>query len=545
MQQQIDKRSVARALDEISRYLELSDTNKFRAIAFRNAARKVEDITTDIQSFVASGAVNKTAGIGKAIGPMIVELVETGSLRYLDELRSQYPPGILQLVKVPGMGMKKIQVLYEQLGIGDVDALERACRNNELVSLPGFGKKTQQKILDGIQFLKTHIARFLLPRGVEAADALGAHLREVKGMLDVEVAGAVRRRLEVITSVEICVSAKQPAKVASEILEAGLLGDATLAGDSTVTGYGRGDVPATIYITTPTGFDELLFVTTGSDEFVQAAGTGKRRAGAMKVPPELRETPEWLERKVPHLVSLEDLRGTFHNHTTYSDGRATLEEMLTAAKERGLEYIGISDHSKVAAYAGGLTEDRVEMLRAEIDSLRERFAPMRIFFGTEADILGDGEIDYGPKTLAGFDFVVASVHSNFKMPEREMTARMVCALENPYVTFLGHMTGRLLLAREGYAVDHEQIFKAAVRNGVIIEINGNPRRLDVDWRHMQRAAELGVIFSIHPDAHSVAEYNYLQTGVWAARKGGLEPRHIFNTLGTKEVAAYLQRKRRS
>jgi DNA polymerase (family 10) len=536
---EIDKRTVARALDEISRYLELSDSNKFRAIAFRNAARKVEDLQTDMQTFVESGAVHKTAGIGKAIGPMIVELVQTGSLPYLDELRKQYPPGILQLMRVPGLGMKKIQLLYERLGVGDVAALEEACRRNQLVDLPGFGKKTQEKILSGLEFVKKQTARFLLPRGLEAADAAKRHLEEVAGIEEVIVSGAVRRRLEVITSVDLVASAKSPAKAAAAIAASHVLSNSEQADDRTVQGFGRNEVPVTIHVCKPAELAETLFVTTGSEEFVRAAG--KRRED---IEPELRETGEWLSRKHGKLVSLEDIRGTFHTHTTWSDGRATLAEMLAAAREHDLDYVGISDHSKTAAYAGGLTEDRVAKLQQEIDSVREEFAPMRIFKGSEADILPNGDIDYGPETLATFDFVVASVHSQFKMPKKEMTDRMVRAMHNPFVTFLGHMTGRLLLSREGYQVDFDQVFEAAAENGVIIEINGNPRRLDVDWRHIQRALEIGVIFSIHPDAHSIGEFNFIQTGVWVARKGGLEPHQVFNTLPVDEVAAHLERRRK-
>jgi DNA polymerase (family 10) len=390
--------------------------------------------------------------------------------------------------------------------------------------------------------LKTQTARFLLARGVEAAESLERHLLDFEGLDAVEISGEVRRRLEVITTVELCVSAKRPAEALRAIADRGVLAGAQME-ESSVRGSARHDIPAVIHVCRPAEFSERLFITTGSGEFVEAAD-GKSRGRADKVPPELRESADWLRRPVPTLVRLEDIRGTFHNHTTYSDGRATLEQMLTAALERGFEYVGISDHSKTAAYAGGLTEDRVEMLRAEIDSLRERFAPMRIFFGTEADILAGGGIDYADELLATFDFVVASVHSHFTMPTEEMTARIIRATENPYVTFLGHLTGRLLLAREGYSVDHERIFKAAVANGVIMEINGNPRRLDVDWRHMQRGIELGAVFSIHPDAHAVAEYNYLQSGVWAARKGGLEARHVFNTLGVDSVASHLENRRR-
>jgi len=262
------------------------------------------------------------------------------------------------------------------------------------------------------------------------------------------------------------------------------------------------------------------------------------------VAPERREDGDDLKLKKPRpLVELAELRGTFHVHTTYSDGRNTLAEMLNAARERGFDYLGLSDHSKAAAYAGGLTEERLKIQKAELEKLKPSVAPMRVFRGTEADILPDGSIDYGAKTLAQFDFVVASVHSRFSMTKDEMTERMLRALDDPHVTFLGHMTGRKLLGRDGYTFDYDRIFERAGERGVIIEINGNPNRLDIDWRLIRRALDRGVRFSIHPDAHSIREYGALMTGAWVARKAGLSAREIFNTKPVEEIEEYLAARR--
>ena len=570
----IDKRAVARALDEISRYLEFSDANKFKALAFKNAARRMEDIQTDMTTFVESGEVNRTAGIGKAIGPMIVELVTTGSLRYLDELRAQYPPGILDLVRVPGLGIRKIGVLYEQLGIASLDELEQACRDHRLAKLPGFGKKTEEKILEGIEYLRSQSAQFLLPRGIEAAGSLEKDLSRLKGVEQVIVAGEVRRRLEVITSIELCASSKAPAAAAKAALDAGVLEQGAIDGDNMLVGLARYAIPTTIHFCKPSELVPALLFATGGSSFVNELknragrkgfslsssglekGGRKVAVGAEKdiftklsvpdVPPELRESDEWLSAKHdPSLVDVDDLQGTFHVHTTYSDGRASLPEMLEAAAGRGLKYVGISDHSKTAAYAGGLTEDRVREQTAEIERLRESFPALRIFRGTECDILPSGEMDYGPATLSEFDFVIASVHSQFKTPKDEMTERIVRAIRNPWVTFLGHLTGRLLLSREGYQVDYDRIFDEAGKRGVMIEINGNPRRLDLDWRLMRRAIERGVIFSINPDAHSTGELGNVLPGTWAARKGGVGPEHVFNTLPLREVEAFFTRRKKA
>ncbi|HKB79047.1 MAG TPA: PHP domain-containing protein [Thermoanaerobaculia bacterium] len=549
----MDKWEVARALDEIARYVELSEPNRFKSMAFEKASRAVSAIDQDLNGMANSGALREVPGIGKTTAAVIEELLGTGRSRYLDDLRQQYPPGIFELLRVPRLGLKKIALLHDKLGVASLDDLEAACRSGRLVTLPGFGAKSQQKILEGIDVARRRESRFLLPVGIEAGEAIRERLAAIDAVETAAISGSVRRRLEVVRNVNLVVATRDRRAVVDALWNAAA--NVEIIDDSTVRGAGLEGIEVFFHLADPKEFGSVLLQTTGSGEFVQAllarAGdaAAKReeqifeRAGAAFVPPERRESAEDLGRKRRRLVSFDDLRGTFHVHTTFSDGRNTVREMLAAAHERRFEYVGISDHSKSAFYAGGLTEDGVREQQAEIARQESAVAPMRVFRGTEADILADGAIDYDDATLRNFDFVVASIHSRFGMSPDEMTERILRALDNPYVTFLGHLTGRLLLSRDGYTMDFDRVFEKAGQRGVMIEINGNPRRLDIDWRLAGRASDRGVRFSIHPDAHSTGEYAALISGTWAARKAGLGPREIFNTRPLEEVAEYLERRK--
>lgn len=551
----MDKWEVARALDEIARYVELSDTNRFKAMAFEKASRAVSALERDLGQVIASGDLQKTPGIGKSTGAVIEELVRTGQSRYLEELRTQFPSGIFELLRVPRLGLKKIAILYAKLGIGSLDDLEEACRSGRLRTLKGFGAKTEQTILEGIEKARRRESQFLLPVGIEIGERIREQLAAIDEIEDAEITGSVRRRLEVIRNVNIAVATREPKKVVDALWK--VVANAESMDAATVKGTTVNGVDVYFHLARPSEFGSTLLRTTGSGAFVQAlleragdrpAKTEEQvfeRAGAAFIPPERRESSDDLGRKrARRLVRLADLRGTFHVHSTFSDGRNTVAEMVNAALERGFEYVGISDHSKSAYYAGGLTEAQLRDQQAEIARAEAAVKPMRVFRGTEADILADGGIDYDAETLASFDFVIASIHSRFGMSPEEMTERILRALDNPFVTFLGHLTGRLLLSRDGYTMDFDRVFEKAGERGVMIEINGNPRRLDIDWRLVGRAYERGVRFSIHPDAHSIGEYGALLSGTWAARKAGLAPGDIFNTRPLDEVAEYLAGRRR-
>lgn len=547
----MDKFTVARTLDEISRYIQLSDANPFKARAFEKAARAVENIDDDLLSLIESGGLYDVSGIGKATGQIVEEIARTGSSQYLEELRGQYPPGIFELLRVPKLGLKKIGVLHAELGIGSIDELEDAARAGRLGKLKGFGPKTSEQILKGIEFARLRESQFLLPVGIEVGELIRERLAAIDEIEDVEVSGSVRRRLEVIRNVNLVVSTKKRAAVAAKLAD--VVADLAEIDDSTWKGKARGEIDVFFHLATPAEFGSELLRTTGSAAFVEAFGKVPKAKTEEEVfekreiafvAPERRENGDDLAvQRRAKLVEPSHLRGTFHVHTTFSDGRNTMLEMLTAAADRGWEYVGISDHSQTAYYAGGLTEQRLREQHAEIALHEKSVRPMRVFRGTEADILQDGSMDYGAKVLSKFDFVIASIHSNFKMEKDEMTERILHAMDDPHVTFLGHLTGRLLLSREGYTVDYDRIFDKAAEEGVMIEINGNPRRLDVDWRYLRRAVDRGVVFSINPDAHSIGEYNAVITGTWVARKGGLSPKHIFNTKGVDEVAEALKARR--
>jgi DNA polymerase (family 10) len=545
----MDKWEVARALDEISSYVELSETNRFKATAYERAAKAVTALDRDLAELVASGEIYNVSGIGKATGAVIEELLRTGQSSYLEELRKQFPAGIFDLLRVPKLGLRKIGLLHSELGVGSLDELEAACRSGRVAKLKGFGEKTQQKILEGVAYARKRQTHFLLPYGLQVGESIRERLAQVADIEDAEISGAVRRRLEVIEKVEIVVASSNPARVMDTLRN--FVDRFEEIDAHTARGFERGEMEVIFHVVTPDAFAARLFETTGSPEFVAAfyERGGKppatKRDEAKLIAPERRESADDLKvKKKRQLVRLDDIRGTYHVHTTYSDGRNTVAEMLGAARERGYEYVGISDHSKSAYYAGGLNEERLKEQQAEIAREGRRVKPMRVFRGTEADILADGSIDYDRDTLATFDFVIASVHSRFAMPKDEMTERIVRAIQDPHVTFLGHLTGRLLLSRDGYTMEFDRVFEEAGKRGVMIEINGNPNRLDIDWRLIGRALDRGVLFSIHPDAHSIREYNAMMTGTWVARKAGLSPKEIFNTLPADAVAAHLQARRK-
>lgn len=565
------KHEVSKTLRRIASLLEIAGESPFKISAFRKGAKSIDLIEEPLEDWVRSRRIDSTSGIGKTLGPIIEEIVKTGRSEYLSELETKHPPALLDLSRLPGLGPKKIADLRRLLGVSSLADLEQVCREDKLRTLPGFGEKVQAEILERLETLRTVSVRLLLPQALEISEAIAARVRLVDSAARVEIAGETRRRLEIVDRIDVCVGVEDPEEFLDRVWDEAFLDSMDDAGPSRIRGVLGGQVRVEIMAVRPDCFGAALLVHTGCDTFVEAARAALRDKGLELeedgvrrgkksvdtseeaelfrlmdrpvVEPELREFGEALAHVWPHLIEQDHLRGAFHVHSTWSDGRNTLSEMLHAAKERGFSYVGISDHSKSATYAGGLDEMRLDLQRAELSNLRERVKPMRVFYGTEADILGDGSIDYDDATLDRFDFVVASIHSRFKMNASEMTDRMVKALTNPHVTFLGHMTGRLLLARDGYSLDYDRVFAAAAENGVIIEINGSPKRLDIDWRLMRRAIDRGVLLSIHPDAHEVSELDWVRNGIWAARKGGVTRNDVFNTRTLSQVEKYLAKRR--
>jgi DNA polymerase (family 10) len=520
-------------------------------------------------------------GIGKSISAIITDLATVGESKEYTDLRKSFPESLLQMLKIEGLGPKRIKILFETLGIKDLDALEKAAKNDALSEVPGFGKKSQENILRGIEAVRSRGERVLLPVAHQAAEEILSSLKKNATVRTGEIAGSLRRRRETIGDIDLVLSAAEKDRPR--------LMDTFVALPQVDTIIARGETKSSVRLKAGIQCDlrivslgeypfALNYFTGSKDHNVELRGRARKRGLSLNeygfskldsvetrgktkrvvrcrgeediyaaldlayIPPELRENMGEIERAekdaLPNLVEEGDIRGTFHCHSTYSDGLGTLEQMAEAAAKLGWEYLGIADHSKAAAYARGLTKADVKRQFREIDAVNAR-STVHLLKGTECDILPNGDLDFDDALLAEFDFVVASVHSNFKMPEEAMTRRIIKALTNKHVTMLGHPTGRLLLAREPYAVDMIKVIDAAAEHGKIIEINAYPNRLDLDWRLCKYAKERGVMIAINPDAHRMDELRYVYLGVSVARKGWLEKKDILNTRPLPGVLAYL------
>ncbi|TLY32432.1 MAG: DNA polymerase/3'-5' exonuclease PolX [Ignavibacteria bacterium] len=572
-------KEVAAILDEIGTLQELNGENPFKSRAFHNASRVIGAAPKDLKELIAADELKEMKGIGSGIAEKIVELVESGKLPYYEKLKSSVPPGLLEMLRIPGLGPKRVKILYEKLGIKTIEQLRKAASEHRLGSIEGFGEKTEENILGGIEQVRSHADKHLYSKAREAVDAILKVLAGQKGVIRCEIAGSLRRRKEVIGDIDILASASraQTAKImesyakhpdvekiiakgetkSSVILKSGINCDLRIIGDEEYPFallYFTGSKEHNIEIRGLAkhfgwSLNEYAFSKLEDAKRVKRIPRCKTEEDIYKalnlsyIPPELRENMGEIDAaragKIPVLIEETDLRGTFHCHSTYSDGANSIEEMARAAKALGWEYLGIADHSKIAAYAGGLTEERVKLQHKEIERLNGTLSRFRIFKGTEVDILADGTLDWSDRVLASFDFVVASVHSKFKMTESEATKRIIRAIRNKHVTMLGHSTGRLLLEREGYPVNMIDVIHAAADNGTIIEINAHPLRLDLDWRLYKYAKEKGVKISINPDAHNIGGLTDVRYGVGIARKGWLEKKDVINTRGADEVSKFL------
>lgn len=567
-------RDVARVLSEIATLMELRGDDAFRSRAFASAARALEGTDADLWALAREERLTSLRGVGPAIASVIAEIVLTGRSTPLEELKAATPLGLFDVMRIPGLGTKRIHALHAQLGIDSLDALEAAARAGRVAGVSGFGAKTEAKILEGIAFARASRRRRRLPEAREAAARLLDSLRAAPGVEEAEIAGAVRRGMEVVDRVDLVAATREAERAEGALLTLNGVREEGRDEEGRLLACLSDGLGVRLRCAPPEGFVAAVAWETGSDahlaalqaravarglrldpgglrtaegERVEAADEGALydALGLRYLPPELREglgeVEAAAEGRVPRLVEPDDLRGTFHCHTTWSDGKASVAEMAEAARARGWSYLGLADHSRTAAYAGGLSAERLRAQREEIDRWnREHGAPagFHVFAGTESDILPDGSLDYPDEVLASLDYVVGSVHSSFGMSETEMTARVIRAVRHPAMTILGHPTGRLLLTREGYAVDVRAVIDAAAGAGVAIEINANPHRLDLDWRHVRYAAERGVLIAINPDAHSVAGLEHVAFGVGMARKAGLEARQILNCWTLDEVAAY-------
>ncbi len=574
---EMDKKEVSRILNQMGTMMELRGENQFKARAYYNGARKIEMLEEDLLQLVKDDRLREISGIGASLADTIKELVETGELAYFKELTESLPPGLFDILKLPGLGPKKVSKLYQELGISTLGELEYACVENRLLELSGFGAKTQDKIVKGIDHLKKFQGQHLYANVIGYAETILEVVRGWPEVEKVELAGSIRRKKEIIKDIDLVAAANQPEKVMERLIEFDQVEEVVGSGSTKTSVVLKAGINLDLRAVKPDEYVSALHHFTGSKEH-NTALRGRAKEMGLKIneygifkaeeripvrdekeffkvlglefiPPELREDQGEIQAAeagtLSELITRDDFRGIFHTHTRYSDGVDSIPELVKACRERGFNYLGISDHSRTAVYAHGLKDSAVQAQWEEIDALNEEIQGFQIFKGIESEILGDGSLDYPEEILQGFDFVIASIHSNFNGTEEQMTRRILRAIENPYTTMLGHPTGRLLLGRVGYPVDLNKIIRACAEHQVIIELNANPHRLDLDWRYCKYAAEQGVLISINPDAHRVTGLDDLEYGLAVARKGWLTKENVFNTKSVEEVKAYLAGRRQN
>ncbi len=570
----MDKHQIAHAFEEIGTFLELKGDNPFKIRAYHNAARCLEGLSEDLKTLVKENRLQELPGIGKDLAEKITELYQNGRLAYLEELRKSFPPELPCLFKIAGLGPKKIKALYDKLGIHSVGELEYACKENRLLDLAGFGAKTQENILKGISYSKKTEGSYRMDNAYEIVQSLMKEISPFSGLLKIEVAGSVRRRKEIVHDLDFVACAK---KASISLL---MKKFCSLASREEIIAQGgtkssirlQNGLQVDLRIVSEKEYPYALLHFTGSKEHntllrtrAKDRGLKLNEYGLFKgeklidckseeeiyqalgleyIPPELREANGEMEaaekNKIPSLIEEKDLQGIFHVHSKWSDGSAEIETMAHQAIKLGFKYMGLSDHSQSAKYAGGLSPQELKKQQSEIDALNKKLKGFKILKGTESDILADGSLDYSEEVLKKFDFVIASVHSSFKMSEADMTRRILKAIQNPYSTMIGHISGRLLLAREGYKLNYDKIFKAAAQHKKMIEINANPQRLDLDWRLLKHARDQGVKFCINPDAHSPEGLKDTFYGIGIARKGWLGKKDVFNSESLMEVEKWLK-----
>ncbi len=582
----MDKAAIAAALEKIATLLELKDVNVFKIRAYTNAARSIETWGGNVGDLSDPATLEKIPGIGKAIAAKIKEFVETGTITVYEELCAEFPAGILDLFTIPGLGAKKIKSLHEQLQISSIAQLQEACGSGRVAGLPGFGKATEEKLCRAIADRSKHAGSFQLGQIAADAETLQNALRELPEALEVCIAGSYRRRKEIVRDLDFIVASGAPDTISRAFVQHPLVESVLAQGPTKTSVRLRTGIQCDLRVVAAAEYPFALNYFTGSKEHnvvlrgralqrgwtlneyrlasAPAGASGKKKSSveiptvrnepelyrALEldyIPPELRENCGEFDAAavgcVPQLIERGDLRGTFHCHTSASDGHDTLETMAAAAQALGLEYLGIADHSRSSIQARGLDEPRLRAQAGAIRKLNKESGTFRIFAGVECDILRDGALDFPDEVLAELDFVVASVHSAFGLPEGEMTRRVIRAISNPHVTMLAHPTGRLLLKREPYAIDIPAVIEAAAETGTWIEINAAPKRLDLDWRCWPLAKEKGVRCVINPDAHRAERLKELWFGVGVARKGWLTKADVVNCLPLGQIEAELEQKR--
>jgi DNA polymerase (family 10) len=564
----MDKADVARVLGQIAALLELKGENPFRVRAYQHAARTILSFPGDLKAARTAGALSVAKGIGPATLAIVEELLDTGHSRVLSELEDQIPPGLTDMLRITGLGVARVRQIHESLQVDSLVELEEAARNGSLERLPRFGKKTAEKILKGIAFLRQSGGQRLAHHARTEAATLARQLAAVPGVQGATIAGSLRRCMELVGDLEFALAVEQPADALTAQLRAmpGAI-EVTSAGDGSITLRLEGGTTAHVYAASPQALGWALVRATGSSAHLAAleerARTGGltwgqapapteeavyRHLGLAWVPPELREGEDEIAAAargaMPRLVERGDLRGFLHCHTGYSDGTNTVAEWAAAGAAQGYAYLGITDHSPATAFARSLQPDDVPRRHAEIDAVNREHRGIRIIKGVEADILEDGGLDYAPAVRQTFEFIIASVHTRYGMDGEQMTSRVLKAMDDPLMTILGHPTGRLLLSREPFPLDLDRVFARAAERGVALEINADPQRLDLDWRVVRQAAQAGVTISLGADAHGTAQMDHADVGLGIARKGWLTAAQVLNTRPADEFLAFAARRRR-
>lgn len=567
----VTRESLVRTLEEIALLLELKGENPFKTRAYRNGAEVVQNFDGDIVTQAAENDLKGIKGIGDALQQKLHELASTGKLAYLEDLRAEFPPTLFELFELQGLGPKKIKALYDKLGISSVAELKEACEGKAISDLPGFGAKTVEKILAAIGNREKFADRFRLGDVAPLAETLIERLRDHPKVSRSAIAGSYRRSKETLHDLDFLVATKDPAGLTRFFTEFPEVHEVIAHGDTKASIRLENGLQCDLRAVSNAHFPFALQYFTGSKEHnvtlrslalkkglslneYDFTGEGEipdveeeadiyRALGLDWIAPELRENRGEIEAacdaELPDLVNLTQLRGTFHNHTIASDGKNTLEEMAAAAQDHGLQYLGIADHSKSSFQANGLNEERLTRQIEEINKLNESFEDFALLPGSEVDILKDGSLDFDDDLLAKLDYCVASVHNVFNLPEKEMTERLIRAMENEHVTMLGHVTGRLLLKRDTYEVNMEKIIDCAAATRTVIELNCNPWRLDMDWRWWHRARDKNVLTSINPDAHATEQLQFLAYGARLARKGWLRREDIINCQSLTQIRDWL------
>ncbi len=540
-------KEIAKQFQYLAEIMELHEDNPFKIKTYQNNYLTIRKLPEPLAEMPVE-EMGKIKGIGSSTVAAIQEMLASGTMQALRKFEEKTPPGVQEMLHIPGFGPKKIRVIWKELGVETIGELRYACNENRLVELKGFGEKTQEDFRQKLDYFQKSQGKFLFAEIEAASEQL---LKQLSGLLpeaSISLTGAVRRRSNIVERLEVLVASDQ---AISQIFDNELL-TITNQQENTYFATTKNEIPVTIYHCQLSEFGSKLFRYTAAEAFMKAfldkfpgidfKGMSSEAAVFEKaklpfIAPELRELAWGMETDFGSLVVESDIRGVVHAHSTWSDGLHSLRQMAEHARSLGYAYLGITDHSKSAFYANGLKEDRVVQQWAEIDLLNQEMAPFRIFKGIESDILNDGSLDYPEEILAGFEFVIASVHSNLRMEEEKATQRLLKAIENKFTTILGHPTGRLLLSRQGYPIDHQKIIDACAANGVAIELNANPYRLDLDWSWIPYALKKNLLISINPDAHSTGGMNDIKYGVYSARKGGLSRK---NCLSSMELADFEQ-----